>query len=71
MAGQAHGREHLYNAEFQDLEEQSQFRVCDYLFKSLFIGVTYVRPQPITNVLVKVFKFKSIIEIIKGNYSTD
>jgi len=38
------------------------------LFKLLFIGATSVKSQPILQVALKVFAFKSIKEIVAGNF---
>ncbi|XP_027915952.1 uncharacterized protein LOC114175379 [Vigna unguiculata] len=54
---------------FKILNNRAQYRVCDHPFKLLFIGATFVRRQPIASIPTKVWKFKSIKDIIDGNYS--
>ena len=54
---------------FKILNNRAQYRVCDHPFKLLFIGATFVRRQPIASIPAKVWKFKSIKDIIDGNYS--
>jgi len=56
---------------FKILNNRAQYRVCDHPFKLLFIGATSVRRQPIASIPAKVWKFKSIKDIIDGNYSAD
>ena len=56
---------------FKILNNRAQYRVCDHPFKLLFIGATFVRRQPIASIPTKVWKFKSIKDIIDGNYSVD
>ncbi|XP_027938453.1 replication protein A 70 kDa DNA-binding subunit E-like [Vigna unguiculata] len=56
---------------FKILNNRAQYRVCDHPYKLLFIGATSVRRQPIASIPAKVWKFKSIKDIIDGNYSAD
>jgi len=56
---------------FKIHNNRAQYRVCDHPFKLLFIGETSVWRQPIASIPAKVWKFKSIKDIIDGNYSAD
>jgi len=56
---------------FKILKNIAQYRVCDHPFKLLFIGATFVRLQPIVGIPAKVWKFKSIKDIIDGQYFAD
>ena len=56
---------------FKILNNRAQYRICDHPFKLLIIGATSVRRQPIANIPAKVWKFKSIKDIIDGHYSTN
>jgi len=49
---------------FKILKNDVQFKVCEHPFKLLFIGATFVRPQPIADVPKKVYEFQSIKEIV-------
>jgi len=49
---------------FKILKSQGQYRICEHDYKLLFIGATVVKAQPMPNILLKVYKFKSIKEII-------
>jgi len=53
---------------FKILKNKSQFRICDHPFKILFIGVTFVRPQPIANVPVKVFNLSIFLYYVLSNH---
>jgi len=52
-------------------KNDGQYRVCEHSFKLLFIGATFVRPQPTANVPKKVYQFRSIKEVVAGNFSPD
>jgi len=56
---------------FKILKNRAQYRVCDHPFKLLFIGATSIRSQPIASIPAKVWKFKSIKDIIDKQYSVD
>jgi len=56
---------------FKILKNRAQYRVCDHPFKLIFIGAMSVRPQPIVGIPAKVWKFKSVKDIIYGQYSAD
>jgi len=53
------------------VKNDGQYRVCEHPFKLLFIGATFVRPQPIANVPNKFYHFQSIKEIIAGKFCPD
>jgi len=56
---------------FKLLKNRAQYRVCEHPFKLLFIGATSIRPQPIASIPRKLWKFKSIKDIIDGKYCVD
>ena len=56
---------------FKIVKNDGQYRVCDHPFKLLFIGATSVRPQPIANIPNSVYQFRSIKEVVAGNFSPD
>jgi len=56
---------------FKLLKNKAQYRVCEHPFKLLFIGATSIRPQPIASIPRKLWKFKSIKDIIDGKYCSD
>ncbi|XP_027904305.1 uncharacterized protein LOC114164038 [Vigna unguiculata] len=53
---------------FKLLKNRAQYRVCEHPFKLLFIGATSIRAQPIASIPRKLWKFKSIKDIIDGKY---
>ena len=56
---------------FKILKNHGQFRVCDHPYKLLFIGATTIKEQAISSIPVSVYKFKSIEDIVDGNYAAD
>ena len=64
------GKSYIIN-NFKILTNQGQYRVCDHSFKLLFIGATTIKEQLLTTISMKVFKFKSIKDIVDGNFATD
>ena len=56
---------------FKILKNQGQFRVCEHPYKLLFIGATTIKQQPISSIPLNVYNFKSIEDIVDGNYSAD
>jgi len=56
---------------FKLSKNRAQYRVCEHPFKLLFIGATSIRPQPIASIPRKLWKFKSIKDIIDGKYCVD
>ncbi|XP_027932773.1 uncharacterized protein LOC114188383 [Vigna unguiculata] len=56
---------------FKILKNHGQFRVCDHPYKLLFIGATTIKEQAISSIPVSVYKFKSIEDIVDGNYAVD
>ncbi|XP_027905891.1 replication protein A 70 kDa DNA-binding subunit C-like [Vigna unguiculata] len=56
---------------FKLLKNRAQYRVCEHPFMLLFIGATSIRPQPIASIPRKLWKFKSIKDIIDGKYCSD
>ena len=53
------------------MKNQGQFLVCDHPYKLLFIGATTSKEQPILSIPVSVYNFKSIEDIVDGNYAVD
>jgi len=56
---------------FKIVMNDGQYKVCEHPFKLLFIGATSVHPQPIANVPKKVYHFRSIKEVVAGNFCPD
>jgi len=56
---------------FKILKNQGQFWVCVHPYKLLFIGATTIKEQPILSIPVSVYNFKSIEDIVDGNYVAD
>ena len=56
---------------FKILKNEGQYRVCEHPYKLLFIGATFVKSQAIPKVPMKDFSFKSIKEIVGGNFIPD
>jgi len=56
---------------FKILKNEGQYRVCEHPYKLLFIGATSVKLQAIPKVPMKDFAFKSIKEIVSGNFILD
>jgi len=52
---------------FKILKSQGQYCICEHDYKLLFIGETAVKAHPMPNIHLKVYRFKSIKEIIDGN----
>ncbi|WVY95059.1 hypothetical protein V8G54_034147 [Vigna mungo] len=53
---------------FKILKNQPQYRVCDHDYKLIFIGATIVKVQPLPNIPMKLFNFKSIKQIKDGDF---
>jgi len=64
------GKSYIMN-NFKILTNQGQYRVCDHPFKLLFIGATTIKEQLLPTILMKVFKFKSVKDIVDGNFVAD
>jgi len=52
---------------FKVLKSQDQYRVCEHEYKLLFIGATIVKPHPMPNIPLKLYKFLCIISKVVGS----
>jgi len=56
---------------FKILKNQGLFRVCDHPYKLLFIRATTIKEQPISSIPLNIYNFKTIEDIVNGNFSVD
>ena len=56
---------------FKILKNEGQYRVCEHPYKLLFIGATSVKLQAIAKLPMKAYSFKSIKDIVSGNFIPD
>jgi len=56
---------------FKILKNQGQFWVCEHPYKLLLIGATTIKQQPISSIPLNIYNFKSIEDIVDGNYFAD
>jgi len=56
---------------FKILKNEGQYRVCEHPYKLLFIGATSVKLQAIAKLPMKAYNFKSIKDIVSGNFIPD
>jgi len=63
---------HMYIMNnFKILKNQEQFQVCEHPYKLLSIRSTTIKEQIISSIPLKIYIFKSIKDIVDGNFSVD